>query len=171
MAHNEIHVDASPEAVFAVLADPRSYARWVVGSRRIRSADPDWPARGTTFDHSVGVGPLQLSDHSTVEESERPHRLRMLVRARPFSRAHVDLRMTAEPAGGTRVEMDEYAADLRSRLFFNRLTDPLLRLRNAESLRRLKALAEGSEPIPSGRVPTRDEPDADIRGSSRPAAP
>ena len=33
MAHNEIHVDATPDAVFAVLADPRSFARWVVGSR------------------------------------------------------------------------------------------------------------------------------------------
>jgi len=70
MAHNEIHVDARPEAVFAVLADPRSFARWVVGSRKIRSADPAWPATGTTFDHAVGVGPLTLADSTTVRQSE-----------------------------------------------------------------------------------------------------
>jgi hypothetical protein len=32
-------VAAGPDAVFDVLADPRSYARWVVGSKQIRAAD------------------------------------------------------------------------------------------------------------------------------------
>ena len=37
----------------------------------------------------------------------------------------------------------------------NPLTEPLMRLRNAESLRRLKRLAEGDEPIPEGALPPR----------------
>jgi uncharacterized protein YndB with AHSA1/START domain len=171
MAHNEIRVDAPPEAVFAVLSDPRSFARWVVGSRKIRAADPDWPAPGTTFDHAVGIGPLTVADGTTVRAAEPPRRLEMLVRARPFTQAVVTLRMQPE-GGGTRIEMDEHPADLRSHVLFNRLTDPLVRLRNWESLRRLKALAEGDEPIPTGPLPPRESPvEASVKGSSRPAAP
>jgi len=155
MAHNEIDVDAAPEAVFAVLADPRSFARWVVGSRRVRGADPDWPAPGSAFDHTVGVGPLTISDHSEVEESDPPRLLRLRVKARPLSCAHVVLRIAPRDPGGARVTLDEHPADLRSRLLINPLTDPLVRLRNAASLRRLKALAEGREAIPGGALPPR----------------
>jgi hypothetical protein len=95
----------------------------------------------------------------------------MLVRARPLTQAVVSLRMHPEP-GGTRIEMDEHPADLRSHILFNRLTDPLVRLRNWESLRRLKALAEGDEAIPSGALPPRESPaEASVKGSSRPASP
>lgn len=171
MAHNEIHVKASPEAVFDVLADPRSFARWVVGSRKIRRADPDWPAPDAAFDHAVGFGPFVLKDHSCVEECERPHLLRLLVKLRPVSRAHVTLRLKAD-GHGTHIAMDEYAADMRSRLLFNRLTDPLVRLRNAESLRRLKALAEETEPMPTGPLPsTGAEAEGSVTASSRPASP
>lgn len=170
MAHNEIDVDAPPEAVYSVLADPRSFARWVVGSREIRRADPGWPAPGTAFDHRVGIGPLTVADHSEVLDSTPGQQLRLLVKARPFTRAHVLLRL--EPrAAGTHVTMDENPADLRSRLFMNPLTDPLVRLRNKESLRRLKALAEGREAIPGGELPPRGSGrEASVQGSSRPAA-
>lgn len=132
MAHNEIHVDAPPEAVFAVLADPRSFARWVVGSRKIRSADPEWPATGTTFDHAVGVGPFTLADSTTVQQREPPRLLKMLVRARPLTQAVVTLQLR-RAAEGTLVVMDEHPADLRSRILFNPLVQPLVRVRNAES--------------------------------------
>lgn len=169
MAHNEIDVAAPPEAVFDVLSDPRSYARWVVGSQRIRRADAHFPAPGSAFDHAVGIGPLRLKDHSAVQQCERPRLLRLLVKARPFTQAHVTLRL--RPAGaGTRVEMDEHPADARSHLLMNALTDPLVRLRNHESLKRLKALAERREPIPGGPLPERDQSaEAAVEGSSRPA--
>jgi uncharacterized protein YndB with AHSA1/START domain len=171
MAHNEIHVEAPPEAVFAVLSDPRSFARWVVGSRKIRSADAAWPAPGTTFDHAVGVGPFMLPDSTTVQAAEPPHLLQMLVRARPITQAIVTLQLRPE-AAGTRVVMDERPADRRSRLVFNPLGEPLIRLRNAESLRRLKRLAEGTEPIPGGTLPPREAAtEAAITASSAPAAP
>jgi hypothetical protein len=172
MAHNEIHVDAAPAQVFDVLADPRSYARWVVGSRTIRRADPDWPAPGSAFDHAVGIGPLTVKDSSRVERCERPRLLRLLVMVEPISSAHVTLTLDQAPGGGTRITMDEYAADTRSCLFFNRFTDPFVGLRNKESLRRLKALAERREPVPSGPLPARGEPEeGDVQGSSKPAPP
>jgi uncharacterized protein YndB with AHSA1/START domain len=170
MAHNEIHVAAPPEAVFAVLSDPRSFARWVVGSREIRAADPGWPAPGTTFDHAVGAGPFLLSDSTTVQTSEPPHLLRMLVRARPLTQAVVTLQIQPE-AGGSRIVMDEHAADRRSLILFNPLGEPLVRVRNAESLRRLRRLAEGAEQIPGGALPPRGAAtDAAITGSSAPAS-
>lgn len=158
------------ESVFAVLSDPRSFARWVVGSKEIRRADPGWPAVGTAFDHKVGIWPISLSDHSEVVEARPTSHLKLLVKARPFSKAYVTLSLH-QRAGGTRVEMDEVAADARSMLLFNPLTDPLIRIRNRESLRRLKALAEGKEPIPGGELPPRDSArEAHITGGSGPAA-
>lgn len=170
MAHNEIHIEAPPERVFAVLSEPRSYARWVVGSREIRRADPGWPRVGTAFDHRVGILPFLLSDSTEVVQCEPSRLLKMLVRARPFSRAYVTL--TLSPVGsGTRLTMDEFAADTRSRLIFNTLTDPLVHLRNNVSLRRLKALSEGKEPIPDGDLPPRDsDAEGHVTASSGPAA-
>jgi len=51
--------------------------------------------------------------------------------------------------------MEEVPADLRSKVTTNPLVDPMIRLRNAESLRRLKRLAEGTEPMPDGILPPR----------------
>ena len=169
MARNEIDIDAPPDAVFDVLADPRSYARWVVGSRAVRAADADWPAPGAVFDHAQGVGPLVLKDSTSVLESAPPTFLRLRVQARPFSVAHVTLRLTPRD-GGTHVEMHEGPADLRSLLLLNPLTDPILHLRNAECLRRLKSLAEGDEPIPDGELPPRGGAEGWVTGSSSPAA-
>ncbi len=170
MAHNEIYIEASQERVFAVLSEPRSFARWVVGSSEIRRADPEWPSVGTAFDHSVGIWPLTLADSSEVVQCEPGRLLKLLVKARPFSRAYVTLNL--EPSnGGTRLSMDEFAADTRSRLFFNVLTNPLVHVRNNVSLRRLKALSEGNEPIPDGYLPSRDsEAEGHVKGSSGPAA-
>jgi len=41
------------------------------------------------------------------------------------------------------------------KIVLNPLMQPLLHLRNAESLRRLKRLAEGTEPMPDGVLPPR----------------
>jgi len=162
MAHNEIDIGAPPERVFAILSEPRSFARWVVGSREIRRADPGWPNVGTAFDHRVGIWPLTLADNSEVV----PRLLKLLVKARPFSRAYVTLNLKASN-GGTLLSMDEFAADARSRVFFNALTDPLVHLRNNVSLRRLKALSEGNEPIPGGYLPSRDsDAEGHVTGSS-----
>ena len=141
MAMNEIHIDAPPERVFAVLADWRSYGDWVVGSRKIRGADPGFPAAGTRFHHQVGVGPLNLNDHTSVLEVEQPRKLILRAKARPMGTALVDMEMRRE-AGGTRVYMREDPGDTLSAVIFNPLTHLLVRGRNVESLKRLKRLAE-----------------------------
>ncbi len=142
MAINEIHIDTPPERVFAVLADWRSYGDWVVGSRFIRGADPGFPAAGTRFHHQVGVGPLHLNDHTVVLEVDQPQKLILRAKARPFlGTAIVDLTLTPE-GGGTKVVMREDPGDALTAFVFQPLTHLLVRGRNAESLERLKGLAE-----------------------------
>jgi uncharacterized protein YndB with AHSA1/START domain len=141
MATNHIQIAVSPHEVFAALANAANYGDWVVGSDIVRDADPEWPKVGSRFHHRVGVGPLKLNDHTEVLDVDPPHRLVMHARARPLGTARVAMRLT-ERDGGTFVTMTETAGDRLSKLMLNRLTDPLIRLRNAESLRRLKRIAE-----------------------------
>lgn len=146
MATVETHVDASPERCFEVLSDPRSYAYWVVGSREIRAADPDWPAPGSKFHHTVAGG---LEDHTVVEDVEPNRCLRLRARARPFGTAFVTVTMNGEE-GGSLLRLEEEPADALTRLFFNPVLDRLLHARNVGSIERLKELAEGDVPMPAG---------------------
>ena len=141
MATTRQHIAAAPERVFAVLAEPRNYADWVVGSDTIRDADHHWPAVGSRFYHRVGTGPLKVSDHTEVMDADPPRRLVLHARARPLGTAIVTL--VLEPRdGGTAVTMTETDGDPLSRLGINRLTDPLVHARNVKSLQRLKRIAE-----------------------------
>lgn len=141
-------IAAPPERVWAVLADADNYAHWVVGARDIRDADPGFPAVGTSFKHTLGLGPIDLKDESDVVESDPPRRLVLHVKARPLGRGVVALDLVPEGAG-TLVTMREGPASLLARLMYNPIADRALHGRNAESLRRLAELAEGRAPEPS----------------------
>ena len=141
MATNEKLVEAPPENVFRVLADPESYAHWVVGSNEIRAYDESWPDEGSTFHHTQGKWPLTVKDTSSVLESDPDRRLVLEVRMRPFVVAKVDLELTAEN-GGTRVRMTEYPTGGLLRRIHNPLLDGLTWLRNSRGLDRLARLAE-----------------------------
>jgi uncharacterized protein YndB with AHSA1/START domain len=141
MAHNTGYIDADPDTVFAVLSDASTYADWVVGSRRVRDADADFPAVGSRFHHEVGIPPLLLRDHTEVLECRPPTRLVLRAKTRPFATARVELSLTPQGTG-TRVELDERAGDLPSRWALNRFSDPLIHLRNTHSLRRLRRISE-----------------------------
>jgi uncharacterized protein YndB with AHSA1/START domain len=179
VARNEQVMKASPEAVFDVLADPRGYAYWVLGSMEIREADDNWPQSGTKFHHTVGAGPLRVKDHTVVEEVERNRYLQIEAKTRPFGSARVKLEL--EPAeGGTRVTMVEDPANRATAFIFMPLTHVLMRGRNLRSLDRLAELAEGRKPMPGEETeaPERttdgqgsvENPDARDRRRGGPAA-
>jgi uncharacterized protein YndB with AHSA1/START domain len=140
MATNERFMPVPPEAVWDALADAGGYGYWVVGSREIRDADPNWPQPGTRFHHTVGAGPLKISDHTESLEARRPSLLRIRAKARPLGTAKVTLTMTPQD-GGTRVRMSENPDGLTSWLTLNPLLQLLTKGRNAESLMRLEELA------------------------------
>ena len=141
MAQNEISIDRTPQQVFDVLADPFSYEDWVVGASDIRDVEGVWPEVGATFHHTQFVPKVGLKDTSTVLESEPPRRLLLCVRARPAVVAEVEFTLRAT-GNGTQVTMVEQPVGGIAGPIHNPVFDAGLRLRNAETLRRLKRLAE-----------------------------
>lgn len=129
-----------PAAVWEALADPGGYGYWVVGSKVIRDADPSWPAAGSKFHHTIGVGPFTVSDHTESLEADAPSKLRLRAKGRPFGTAQVTMEMTAKD-GGTVVSMIETPDGLTALLSLNPLVHVITRARNAESLMRLEELA------------------------------
>jgi uncharacterized protein YndB with AHSA1/START domain len=144
MARNVQYIDAPPQRIFDVLSNADNYAYWVVGSKCIRGVDGPFPEPGTRFHHKVGLGPLEIADHTAVLESEPPKKLVLHAKARPLGTAIVKLLL--EPSGpGTRVTMIEDGGDPLTRLvFLNPAVQLATKARNVESLRRLKDLAERS---------------------------
>jgi uncharacterized protein YndB with AHSA1/START domain len=157
MARNTILVDAPPNAVFDVLADPRTYALWVVGSREVRAADAAWPAPGSSFDHTVGMPLLNNQDATTVLASQPGQLRQMRARARPLPTARVTLELESAE-GGTRVVMTEEPMRRRLSKLMGPLGHLMIWLRNIVSLRRLKRLAEGVTELPKGELPPRSRP-------------
>lgn len=141
MSRNSIDISAPPHTVYDVLADPVSYALWVVGNKGIRGYDASWPAPGSEFHHRVGFGPLATRDKTVVLESEPGRRLVLLVRAVPFIRATVSFTLESHGAG-TRVTLEERPSGEPWETLWNPVLDAISGVRNAETLRRLRQLAE-----------------------------
>jgi uncharacterized protein YndB with AHSA1/START domain len=147
MARNVVTYPVPIEQVFAVLADPKTYAYWVVGADSIRDADASWPAVGAKLHHRIGAGPFKLNDSTEVLEVTEPAHLVLQARARPLGTARVILDLV-DLGDGTQVTMVEGPGDRISRLLHNPVTDFLLRRRNDEALRRLGKLA-GERTVPA----------------------
>jgi uncharacterized protein YndB with AHSA1/START domain len=142
MSRTEIDVDRPPAEVYRLLLDPAAYVQWVVGARRLRGIDPAWPQPGTRFYHEVGVWPLVLRDNTKLLEAVPDERVVLEARLRPAGVATVSVSL--EPRGsGTHVTLYEEAACGPLDRVPRAVLEPLVTVRNAWALRRLKRLAEG----------------------------
>jgi hypothetical protein len=141
MSRNRITVSASPDAVFAVLDDPRAYPRWVVGTRRFRRVDPEWPDDGSRFHHAIGVPGAELQDSTKVVDRDPPHRVALDVRIRPIGTLRVDIEVTAAD-GGSEITIAEWPSTGPVARLPRVVTEPMLHLRNAWSLQRLRSEVE-----------------------------
>ena len=137
MSTNRLTIAASPQEVFAVLADANTYQHWVVGCDDIRAVEGDWPAVGSKFFHTVGVGPLKTKDNTKVLEVDAPHKLVLEARARPAGIAKVIFRLVPVDAG-TDVSIEEHPIRGVARVIHNPVQDGLIKVRNVETLRRLE---------------------------------
>ena len=63
-------IEASPEAVYGVLADGWRYSNWVVGTSHMRAVEQEWPAAGAPLPPCYGLWPLVTPDETLVEESK-----------------------------------------------------------------------------------------------------
>src|SRR4051794_37877406 len=132
----ERYTAAAPDAVWRVLADGWAYSNWVVGTSTIRDVDAEWPATGSRVHHSVGAWPLTVSDTTHVEECEPGRRLRLRARGWPLGEADVEVVLVPE-GSGTRVVMQEDAAQGPGRFVPAPVRHATIIPRNKESLRRL----------------------------------
>ncbi|WP_405059177.1 SRPBCC family protein [Kribbella sp. NBC_01505] len=148
MSETERLINASVADVFAVLTDGWSYASWVVGASRIRDVDPGWPEPGHSIHHSVGVWPLLIDDATTVLRHEPLRLLELKVRAWPTGEGKVEFEATEED-GVCHLVMREHMTKGPATLIPTQIADPILHVRNAETLQRLALLAEGRTPPPN----------------------
>lgn len=160
MANNRLQSRRDPAAVFAVLADPRTYGYVVVGSRTIRRFDPAWPEVGSRFHHSLGFGVTLVRDHTDVTESLRDERLAMHTFMRPWGVNEVVFQITPRD-GGALIEMSERAiAGPAAAPVVRRIAEGVFWTRNRLVLRRLRAEIDRR----ASRIERRDgAPEADTR--------
>lgn len=142
MSQNVRRFHCPPQAVFDVLADGWLYPAWVVGASRMRAVDADWPAEGARLHHSVGAWPLVLDDVTSSREWDPPRRAAFRARGWPIGEA--DVIIESRPSGeGCLVRITEEPAEGPGRYVPRVVREPLLRIRNRETLRRLAHMAEG----------------------------
>ncbi|GAB77908.1 Polyketide cyclase / dehydrase and lipid transport [Austwickia chelonae] len=141
MSTVEHRSDASPAAVWAVLADGWTFGSWVVGASRVRAVEPDWPAVGSRVHHSVGAWPAVLDDNTEAVEAAEGERLVMLARTRPVGQARVEI--TLVPDGEkTLIRMTEDFVSGPATIVPSPVRGAALTARNTETLRRLSFLAQ-----------------------------
>ncbi len=153
MARNDIFISAPPETVFDVLSDPRAYAEWVPGTRAVRAADARWPQEGTAFEYVAAVPGIGISDRTRVVAALPPVMLELRIRVRRFFTARAAIELVPEGNGTRLILVEEPASRLLS-LLIGPAGHLLIKVRNVEALRRLKAIAEARRPRrPGDAVP------------------
>lgn len=150
MATVHLHADAPPADVFAVAADPWRYPDWVIGAKKVRGVDDDWPKVGSRFHHRFGLGPATVEDSTVLEAIEPGRRLVLRVRARPTGIGRVELILHDDGVGGTDIELVEYPIAGLPKRWDGKALDVLVGIRNLLSLRRLRRLAGETSVVGDG---------------------
>lgn len=144
----ERDVAATPERIFAVLADGWSYPGWVIGTSHVRAVEEGWPAVGSRLFHTTGMWPFTMDDETLVEESVPPQRLVLIAKGRHLGRARVTLTLR-RTGSHTRVRMAEAPLDGPGRWVHNPLTDWIIFRRTVATVGRLAAVAEARTSPPT----------------------
>ena len=150
MTTNHADVEASPRDVYDVLLDPYAYAKWVVGSKRVRRVDPNWPAVGARFHHTVGPPGVDINDSSKLLELEENRRVVLEVRFRPAGVAVVAIELEPRDEDRrTHITMTEHPKRGPVRKWWSKPLAAATSLRNVISLRRLARICEQRADVPA----------------------
>ncbi|WP_309107870.1 SRPBCC family protein [Arthrobacter sp.] len=133
---------ASANDVWNVIADGWLYSGWVVGASRIRDVDALWPAEGAVLHHSVGAWPLLINDKTHVTASNKGKSIELIARGWPLGEAKVVITIE-EQRTGCKVTMTEDAIKGPGSAVPKFILDPLITIRNKETLKRLELMASG----------------------------
>ena len=137
MAVNRRYMPHEPAAIFDVLCDGWSYARWVVGTSAIRGVDPGWPQPGTRLHYQIGRRPLRSKDETRAVRLVGGRELELEAVGHPLGSARVDFRVD-QVRDGTLVTIIEHPTKGILATLHNPAFELLVYLRNVETLRRLE---------------------------------
>lgn len=138
-------IRCTPEEVCEVLSNGWLYPTWVVGTSRMRKVDANWPEPGSRLHHSVGIWPITINDTTVSEEWDAPEKVVLTAKGWPIGVARVTIEIRPHTTGSLVRMVEEPVAGPGSWIP-GWLSDPLLKLRNREVLRRLAYIAEGVHP-------------------------
>lgn len=144
MSTHEVSILLSvpPEEAYRLLEDPGSFQRMVAGARRIRRFDSRWPEKGTRIDHTVGIPPLVVRDHTEVLDQHSPDLLVLDARIRPLGRLCVEFRLEPRSSGSRLTVHEEPVEGPVSWPLVRAVTQLALQLRNREICRRFRKLTQ-----------------------------
>jgi uncharacterized protein YndB with AHSA1/START domain len=142
MSRNRIELPAGREKVFEILIDPHAFPKWVVGAKRIRGVDPDWPRPGSAFHHASGAGgEVTVKDKTELVTMNPPLSLVLQAYLRPLGIVRIRIELDPGPSGNTtRMTIREAPAPGTRLTKVKKLLDPMLYLRNRKSLKCLEKL-------------------------------
>ncbi|MFD9080153.1 SRPBCC family protein [Streptomyces erythrochromogenes] len=134
-------VHRSPQAVWAVLADPALYGEWVVGPSESTPLDQDWPDVGSRLRYTVRLGPWSTEGVTTVRHREPGRELELEASFKALGTARIFLQL--RPWGeDTLVVCDEHPLRGLGGTLHNPAVEALLQLRHRGMLARLARIVE-----------------------------
>ncbi|MGW6486768.1 SRPBCC family protein [Streptomyces sp. NPDC055056] len=137
-----------PRDVWAVLADPRRYAEWVVGTAESFPARGRWPNVHAALEFSVEVGPFTLSNETVVRACVEGRELELEAKAGPLGTARIAIEV--RPWGEyTLVIIDEHPLQGVGGFLHNVGVEALIQMRHRTMLARLAELCENTSAEPS----------------------
>ncbi len=146
MAENKTTVEASPSAVWSVLADAQTYGDWVVGAKEIRGTSGQWPEVGSVLHHTLGAGPAEIvKDRTEVTECQPQQHLRLRAMMRPLGIAEIIFDLIPQGSSTQVVMKERFVGGLLGRLY-GVVMSGSIKARNVETLRRLSNLAQERQP-------------------------
>ncbi|MFF3263645.1 SRPBCC family protein [Streptomyces sp. NPDC002932] len=140
-------IESPVDDVWAVLADGRRYADWVVGTSESCPEDGEWPQVGSSITYTVRVGPWSVAGSTVVRRREPPGVLELEVDSGWLGTARIALEV--RPWGeNALVTIDEHPLRGPAGKLHNTAVDALIQLRHRSMLARL---ADTVETAPQGR--------------------
>jgi hypothetical protein len=142
-------IEASPQDVWAVLADGNRYAEWVVGTSGSRPVRGQWPRTDAAIRFQVQLGPLRLSNETIVRFCDEGNRLELEAHAGPLGTARIAIEL--RPWGEhCLVIVDEHPLNGPGGLLHNAGFEVVIQLRHRTMLARLARLCETGSAERSG---------------------
>ncbi|MFD3675733.1 SRPBCC family protein [Streptomyces sp. NPDC058613] len=137
--HHLIH--RPPRAVWAVLADPRRYGDWVVGTSDSTPLDHSWPGKGARLRYTVRLGPWSAQGTTTVRHEVTGKELELEAAFKSLGTARIFLQL--RPWGEeTLIVCDEHPLRGLGGTLHNPVSEAALQLRHRGMLARLARIVE-----------------------------